>query len=190
MTTRLTAMLEGMRLLVFDADGTLRRTTVPNQPCPRTPHEWELLPGVRELLSTVDWSRGPRIGVASNQDWVGYGLIAPEMAESLLRDLITTATAGAVSDPLIRYCPHRLEEPCGCRKPAPGMLLDLMLTANARRTETLFVGNAGTDRDAATRAGCRFAWASDFFYAARDGDATPGSCGINRSPPAAPTSSA
>ena len=37
-------MLGPARLVVFDADGTLRRTTVPGQPCPRASDQWELLP--------------------------------------------------------------------------------------------------------------------------------------------------
>ena len=44
-------MLERYELIVFDADGTLRRTVVPDQPCPRAAGEWILMPGVREVLA-------------------------------------------------------------------------------------------------------------------------------------------
>lgn len=155
--------LRGVRLAIFDADDTLRRTLVPGQPCPRAPDEWELLPGVREVLSRTSWQSGLRVAIASNQDQVGYGLLTHGMAERLLLDLVREATAGRARSPLIRLCAHRLEQPCGCRKPAPGMLIDLMRDAGAPPHATLFVGNADSDREAARRAGVRFAWAADFF---------------------------
>ncbi|MFL5612042.1 MAG: HAD-IIIA family hydrolase [Gemmatimonadaceae bacterium] len=157
-------LLTGVRLVIFDADNTLRRSTVAGQPCPHTDGEWELMPGVRECLTGIDWrGRGIRVAVASNQDHVGYGLIDAVMARRLLRAAIDAATSGAVSDPEIRFCPHRLEEPCGCRKPAPGMLLDIMRSVGVGSEATLFVGDAKVDAEAARRAGVRFSWAREFF---------------------------
>lgn len=154
----------GVRLVIFDADGTLRRTTVPGQPCPHAKGEWELLPGVRECLTHVDWNGGAvAVGVASNQDHVGYGLLDHHLAYELLRDMIDAATNGAVRDPEIRFCPHRLDISCACRKPAPGMLLDIMRARHVAPAETLFVGDARVDEQAARVAGVQFAWAHEFF---------------------------
>lgn len=153
-----------VRLAIFDADNTLRRTLVPGQPCPRAPDEWELLPGVREVLGAVDWRRaGVRLGIASNQDQVGYGHFTAAMAEQLLRDLVLAATAGAVRDPVIRFCPHVLEVPCDCRKPAPGMLRSIMTECAIDAAHTLFVGDSPVDEEAARRAGVRFVHAAAFF---------------------------
>lgn len=49
------------------------------------------------------------------------------------------------------------------RKPAPGMLTDLMAETGIRADETVFIGDQETDRQAAEAAGCRFSWAWDFF---------------------------
>lgn len=157
-------LLAGVRLVIFDADDTLRRTTIPGQPCPHGDDEWELLPGVRDRLTTIDWcARGIRVAVASNQDHVGYGLIDAAAAHRLLRAAIDAATDCTAPDPEIRFCPHRLEEPCECRKPAPGMLLDLMRQLEVPPSATLFVGDSPSDSEAARRAGVRFSWASEFF---------------------------
>jgi len=43
------------RLIIFDADGTLRCCTVPGQVCPNADNQWELLPNVKEKLSEIDW---------------------------------------------------------------------------------------------------------------------------------------
>lgn len=149
------------RLIVFDADGTLRRTLVPGQPCPRHPREWALIEGVRERLQ-----REPpdvEFAVASNQDQIGYGLIDESMACEMLLDLLRMASGRRIAQEAVRYCPHRSDVACACRKPAPGMLLSLMDLYCVRPEETLFVGDGEVDRVAARRAGTRFAWANDYF---------------------------
>ena len=157
-------LVASARLVIFDADGTLRRTTVPGQPCPHSDREWELIPGVRECLARVDWKRHDvAVGVASNQDHVGYGLIESDLARRLLHDMIVRATDGAVDDPEIRFCPHRHEEPCDCRKPAPGMILDIMRACRVAPADTLFIGDSPVDEAAARAAGVRFVWSADFF---------------------------
>jgi HAD superfamily hydrolase (TIGR01662 family) len=153
------------RLFIFDADDTLRRTTAPGKPCPHTPDEWALLPGVRETLSRINWDQagGPRLGLASNQDQVSYGYLSVHMARRLLRDLAISATGSAPPDAAIQLCPHPRELECACRKPKPGMLYAIMSHYGIDPADTLFVGNDEVDREAALRAGTAFIWASDFF---------------------------
>lgn len=153
------------RLVIFDADDTLRRTVVPDQPCPRAPHEWELMPGVAHRLRCVRWGRedGLLLGVASNQDQIAYGHLSETMARSLLASMVGAATGHVPAGEAIQLCPHALEQPCDCRKPEPGMLLRIMRYYGVAPDATLFVGNAVTDEQAARRAGTSFAYAADFF---------------------------
>jgi D-glycero-D-manno-heptose 1,7-bisphosphate phosphatase len=156
---------ENIKLIIFDMDGTLRRTTVEGKPCPHAPGEWELLPGVGERLSRIaDAQKEIRFGVASNQDQVAYGLLTERMALRLIEDLFNEAL-GAGLAPVIRVCTHPMDAGCGCRKPEPGMLLSVMRDCGVAPGETLFVGDAELDREAARRAGVSFAWAWDFFGA-------------------------
>ena len=157
--------LAGYRLWIFDADGTLRRTTVPGQPCPRGPGEWELLPGVRGRLAALPWQRagGPYFGLASNQDQIGAGLFSCRMARDLLRDLASAAIGQAPPDPALQLCPHALGIACDCRKPGPGMLERIMAFYGVRRRETVFVGDSETDRLAAVAAGVDFLAARELF---------------------------
>ena len=156
------------RLYIFDADDTLRRTTVRGKPCPHAPEEWELLPGVRERLARIRWGAdGALLAVASNQDQVAYGHLTQDMAHRLLADLLRAAAGEVCPAPAIRFCPHALHVECRCRKPAPGMLLDIVRHFGVAPGEALYVGNALTDRQAAERAGIPFAWAHEFFGWAR-----------------------
>ena len=158
-------ILTRYRLVVFDADDTLRETVVPGKPCPHGPGEWVLRAGVRDVLRRISWSEqmGPHLGLASNQDHVAYGFLSLEMARRLLRDLAAAATGSVPADPALQLCPHPVDRACECRKPEPGMLLTIMDYYGVKPAETLFVGDAEVDREAAARAGTSFMWASDLF---------------------------
>lgn len=153
------------RLFIFDADDTLRRTTVPGKPCPHSPAEWALMPGVADLLGRVAWNQaeGPQLGIASNQDQVAYGHLSLEMARKLLRDLARRATHIVPADGALQLCPHPLELDCNCRKPKPGMLLAIMRHYGIGPAETVYVGNHPIDYEAALRAGTAFRWSTDVF---------------------------
>ncbi|HET7599155.1 MAG TPA: HAD-IIIA family hydrolase [Gemmatimonadales bacterium] len=154
----------GYDLVIFDADGTLRRTTVPGRPCPYGPGEWELRPGARSVLRRL--LRGPsapRVGLASNQDRVGYGELRLEDARALLHDLARAALDRGLPDEAVQLCPHTAEAGCRCRKPEPQMLERIMRFYGVAPERTLFVGDAASDREAARRAGVAFRWAAEFF---------------------------
>ena len=152
-----------VRLYIFDADGTLRRTTVEGLPCPNRPGEWELMPGVRERLAEIDWSRA-RFGVASNQGGVGLGYLSLAAARGLLEEMAAEAFGVTKAPPgSVELCPHAPHLGCPCRKPNPGMLMRLMRRFGAGPDETLFVGDMDKDEGAARAAGTRFMWAHEFF---------------------------
>jgi histidinol-phosphate phosphatase family protein len=153
------------RLCIFDADDTLRQCTVPGQPAPRAPGEWTLLPEVARVLQRVSWntSEGPFLGLASNQDQVGYGYVSEGAARALLRDLAREAAGVDLADEALQLCPHRLGVDCECRKPRPGMLLRIMAFYGVQPDQTLCVGNSDVDRLAAEAAGTRYADAAVLF---------------------------
>ena len=153
-----------VRLYIFDADGTLRRTTVPGLPCPNAPGEWELIPGVKERLARVRWGAGgARFGVATNQGGVGLGYLTLKRAHALLVEMVVQAFGVWPPTGSIEICPHAPHLGCHCRKPEPLMLQRLMRRFGVPNHETLFVGDMDRDEEAARRAGARFMWADEFF---------------------------
>ena len=63
-----------------------------------------------------------------------------------------------------RLCPHADEDGCGCRKPRPGMFLELAGLHDVDLSASTHVGDSERDRDAAASASVRtFVWARDFF---------------------------
>lgn len=155
------------KLYIFDADGTLRRSTVAGQPCPNRDGQWELMPGVRERLAAIDWdgsAGGARFGIATNQGGVGLGYLSYATALRLLVEMVRQAfDIERVPPGAIEICPHAPHLDCPCRKPHPAMLLRLMRRFHAAEHETLYVGDMDKDQEAAHRAGVRFMWADEFF---------------------------
>ena len=157
-----------VRLVIFDADNTLRRVTVPGRVCPWGPDEWEPLPGIREALEGLRWGEGGlRLGVASNQDQVFYGHLSAGLARRLLMDAAEAATGHRPSEGAVRFCAHAMDAGCGCRKPAPGLLIEAMAHHGIGSEATLFVGDAAVDREAAARAGVAFRHVDDVLRAGR-----------------------
>ena len=63
-----------------------------------------------------------------------------------------------------RLCPHGDEDGCRCRKPRPGMFLELAGLHDVDLPASTHVGDSERDRDAASSAGVGiFTWARDFF---------------------------
>jgi D-glycero-D-manno-heptose 1,7-bisphosphate phosphatase len=155
-----------IRLVIFDADNTLRRVTVPGKPCPYSPSEWEPLPGIRAALAGLEWGLGGRrMAIASNQDHVFYGHLTADMARRLLGDAAEAVTGHRPPDGAIRFCAHAMDGGCACRKPEPGLLLEAMAFHGIDPAETVFVGDAEVDRQAAAKAGVAFLDVADLLKA-------------------------
>lgn len=63
-----------------------------------------------------------------------------------------------------RICPHDDGDGCPCRKPRPGMFLDLAAAHGIDLAASTHVGDSWKDQEAAAAAGIlSFIWARDFF---------------------------
>jgi D-glycero-D-manno-heptose 1,7-bisphosphate phosphatase len=96
----------------------------------------------------------------TNQSGVARGYFSEDELR-LLHDWMRAelAAQGARIDDL-RYCPHHPDgsvagylDPCECRKPGPGMILDLMQHWPVRREGSFVIGDRPSDIEAAEAAG-------------------------------------
>lgn len=154
----------GPTLYIFDADGTLRWTTVDGQKYPIRSGEWRLMPNVKERLAGIPWSaRGPWLAVASNQNGVAEGLLDERTARRLIEDMLVAALGRVPERTLVELCLCSEQAGCTCRKPEPGLLLRLLRAYRTQPADAVFVGDLPSDAEAARRAGIPFVWARDFF---------------------------
>jgi D-glycero-D-manno-heptose 1,7-bisphosphate phosphatase len=123
----------------FDRDGVLTDAPVVEGQAlsPTKHHELVILPGAREAVTVVH-ALGALALVVTNQPDIARGALDPaeldRMHERLTRELAVDA---------IRVCPH--EGVDRCRKPAPGMLLDLAAEHGIDLAGSYMVGDRWVD---------------------------------------------
>jgi len=167
-------------LLIFDVDGTLRRckahsTPLYDAPCHADPGDWEVIPGVAEVLGQYDWTK-TGFSCASNQAGIGLGYTTTVRVEEELYKTILALFPDwphvsrrrrrrfPARGPVFRYAWQAPDASSADRKPSPWMLLDLVLAYDGRLDRTLYVGDSDIDTECAARAGVAFMAAGEFFH--------------------------
>ncbi|MGC9196475.1 MAG: D-glycero-alpha-D-manno-heptose-1,7-bisphosphate 7-phosphatase [Syntrophobacteraceae bacterium] len=92
--------------------------------------------------------------LVSNQSGINRGLIAWEDFRQIHEGVIRRVEECGGRIHAAFYCPHRPDENCGCRKPAPGMIFSACRFAGIEPGQTFFVGDSQSDMLAAQNAGC------------------------------------
>jgi len=140
-----------MRLVLLDRDGVLN---VDREDSVKTPGELVMLPGAAEAVARLN-AAGRLVAVCSNQSVVGRGIIDEAMLGRIHEKLADElARAGARLDAVF-FCPDAPHNAGPRRKPAPGMLFDAMRRFRIAAEDTVMIGDALSDLEAASSAGCR-----------------------------------
>jgi D-glycero-D-manno-heptose 1,7-bisphosphate phosphatase len=138
-------------LIILDRDGVI------NEDSPdfiKSPAEWLAIPGSLEAIAQMNRA-GHRVVVASNQSGVARGYFSVAGLLSIHHKMQNEAAKAGAHFDGIYFCPHRSEDCCPCRKPKPGMLLQIARDFNADLgTEGLFIGDSLRDIQAAQAAHC------------------------------------
>jgi histidinol-phosphate phosphatase family protein len=132
------------KAVLFDRDGTL----VVDVPYNGDPRRVVLMPGAREAVGRLRGAGVPT-AVVSNQSGVGRGLIRVEQVEAVNRRV--EELLGPMGPWLV--CPHRPDEGCGCRKPAPGLVRAAAVALGVDPADCVVIGDIGADVEAARAAG-------------------------------------
>ena len=109
------------KLIVLDRDGVINYDS---DQFIKSPDEWRPIPGSLEAISRLNHA-GFRVVVATNQSGLGRGLF--DMATLIaIHEKMHKALSqvGGRIDALF-YCPHTADSACECRKPKPGMLVEI-----------------------------------------------------------------
>lgn len=142
-----------IRHVILDRDGVLNAEPTDGSYIV-DPAQWRWLPGTLESLAALS-AAGIRVSVATNQSCVGRGLITRDQLDAIHARMLDEATmaGGAITGLLV--CTHSPTAGCGCRKPAPGLLLDALHATRIPRGATIALGDDLRDIQAARWAGIR-----------------------------------
>lgn len=163
-----------MSLYIFDKDGTLLKKRPLYKGlvrAPLKPKEQVLRKGVYKKLAELR-AEGHKLGMASNMVTVAQGRTTMKEAARLMTD--AADKVGGVD--AMRFCPYTPKSPKKlhgkknpyhrddeCRKPHPGMILELMKALGYGPKDTIMVGDSRADRKAAKRVGAKHISAKKFF---------------------------
>jgi D-glycero-D-manno-heptose 1,7-bisphosphate phosphatase len=140
-----------MKLVILDRDGTINHDSDNHI---RSPEEWQAIKGSLEAIARLTQA-DYHVVVATNQSGIARGFFDTKtlfaIHEKLAREL---AQVGGRIDAFF-FCPHAAAAGCPCRKPQPGMLLEVARRFNVSLADTYMVGDAQRDLEAAAAAGAR-----------------------------------
>jgi D-glycero-D-manno-heptose 1,7-bisphosphate phosphatase len=156
------------RLALLDRDGTLIDVVRDEETGTLTtafhPNQIRLLDGVVEGLRLLV-EGGYRLAIATNQPGPAKGHFSRAAVESTNAALVDQLGKLGVPIARVAACMHHpdggaggdssLVGPCSCRKPKPGLLLELMKDLEARPERTWMIGDSTADIEAARAAGVR-----------------------------------
>jgi len=140
-----------MKLVILDRDGVI------NYDSPhfiKTPDEWQPLPGSLNAIVRLQ-QHGYRVAVATNQSGLGRGLFDRETLLAIHAKMLAAVHAHGGDIDIIAFCPHHPDENCACRKPKPGLLIDILHRSQIAASEAIMVGDSLRDIQAGLAVGCK-----------------------------------
>ena len=140
-----------MKLIILDRDGTINED---RKDFVKSPEEWVPIPGALEAIARLNQA-GWHVVIASNQSGLGRGLFDMASLNAMHNKMhrLLGDVGGRID--AVFFCPHTAEENCSCRKPAPGLFLQILERTGAEAAQTHAVGDSLRDLQAAAAAGCQ-----------------------------------
>lgn len=138
-------------LVILDRDGVINYESADFI---KSPEEWIPIPGSLEAIAELK-SRGHQVVVATNQSGIARGLYSHEVLHQIHAKMLTELKKLHTSLDGIFYCPHHPEEQCSCRKPKPGLYLQIGEKFGNDLSRTLCIGDSLRDIQAAQAIGAK-----------------------------------
>ena len=143
--------LEPNTVIVLDRDGVI------NEDSPdyiKSPAEWHALPGSLEAIARLN-AAGLKVAVATNQSGIARGYYDLDTLGEIHGKLIAELAAVDGSMDQIAFCPHGPDDGCDCRKPKPGLLLQLAEHFACGFDHMMVIGDSERDLAAALAVGAQ-----------------------------------
>ncbi|MDP3083990.1 MAG: D-glycero-beta-D-manno-heptose 1,7-bisphosphate 7-phosphatase [Rubrivivax sp.] len=138
------------KLIILGRDGILNEYRDDHV---KAPEEWQSVPGAMEAVARLNHA-GWHAVVATNQAGIGRGMIDMAAINAVHAHMIQELMNQGARIDAVFFCPHTPEERCDCRKPLPGMLLEIGRRYGADLGQVPMVGDTLRDLQAAQAAGC------------------------------------
>jgi len=138
------------KLIILGRDGILNEFREDHI---KAPEEWVPVPGALEAVSRLNHA-GWHVVVATNQSGIGRGMIDMAAVNAVHAFMMRSLQALGGRIDAVFFCPHAPDEQCECRKPLPGMALEIGRRYGVDLAMVPMVGDTLRDLQAAQAAGC------------------------------------
>lgn len=140
-----------MKLVILDRDGVINKDS---DAYIKHPDEWIPIAGSLEAIARLNHA-GYRVVIASNQSALGRGLLDIDRLNAIHQKMFDQLSQLGGHIDSIFFCPHTPDENCDCRKPQPGLLLEIADRLNIDLAEAIFIGDSLKDIQAARSVGAK-----------------------------------
>ncbi|QNI01462.1 D-glycero-beta-D-manno-heptose 1,7-bisphosphate 7-phosphatase [Halomonas sp. SH5A2] len=140
------------QLVILDRDGVINHDS---DAYIKSLSEWIPLPGAIEAIAKLSCA-GFTVAVATNQSGIARGFYDDATLQTMHDHLhaLVNAKGGQIAH--IAYCPHGPDDHCYCRKPLPGLLVEIQKKLGLETLEgSWMVGDSLRDLQAGEAVGCR-----------------------------------
>lgn len=157
------------KLIILDRDGVINYDS---DDYIKSVDEWQPIPSSLEAIKKIN-DAGIKVAIASNQSGIArgyYGISTLDAMHQKMRHLLAKKNAHIDA---LAYCPHLSEMTCVCRKPKPGMLINLLWHFNVEPSNAIFIGDSATDIAAAKSVGMSAAFVQTGKTLPKEAEHTP-----------------
>jgi D-glycero-D-manno-heptose 1,7-bisphosphate phosphatase len=138
-------------VVVLDRDGVI------NEDSPdfvKTPDEWRAIPGSLDAIARLKQA-GFEVAIATNQSGVARGLLSIDTLWSIHKKMLGEILVAGGYVKRIFFCLHGPDDQCDCRKPKPGLLMQVAEYFACGFDHMIVIGDSARDIQAAQAVGVR-----------------------------------
>ncbi len=139
------------KLLILDRDGVINEDS---DVYVKSAAEWHPLRGSAEAIARLN-HQGYRTVVATNQSGIGRGLFDTATLNLMHAKMHRVVGLAGGRIDAVFFCPHKNDDHCECRKPKPGMYLEIARRFGRDLKGVPAVGDSLRDLLAAGAVGCQ-----------------------------------
>ncbi|NKB76069.1 MAG: D-glycero-beta-D-manno-heptose 1,7-bisphosphate 7-phosphatase [Gammaproteobacteria bacterium] len=137
------------KLIILDRDGVINQDS---DNYIKTPEEWCAIPGSLEAIARL-CRADYRVVVITNQSGISRGLYSLNTLNKIHQKMIDELHVLGGEINAIFFCPHSDEANCYCRKPKPGLFLELADRLRCDLAGVYAIGDSIRDLQAALLSG-------------------------------------
>ncbi len=140
-----------MKIVILDRDGVINQDS---DSYIKSPEEWIPIEGSLNAIARLSRA-GFHIFVATNQSGIARGLFSIETLHAIHQKMLSEIQHRGGSIEAILFCPHGPDDGCDCRKPKPGLYLEIARRTGQPLKEVPVIGDSYRDLQAAVAVDAR-----------------------------------